>query len=113
MKRERLEFLRTAPTLYDLFFDASVAWRRMRMMPGLEHALECVYMAGALEAMGLALGYPGDDVRPRCMALQRQAADRLAELQGQRYGLVNLAPFRAVNGTLRRRARQHDKRFRD
>lgn len=113
MKRERLDFWRWVPTLRDLYFDSAIFGPTQRLTPALEHALETAYMTGALEALGLAMGYPGDDVRPRCLALQRQAAERLGELREKRYGVDNRTALNLANFTVRRRVRQHDKRFRD
>jgi hypothetical protein len=84
MKRERLDFHAIAPELRDLFFDWAIYGPSVRLTPALAFALETAYFAGALQTLGLAMGYPGDDVRVRCLALQRQAAERLAEIKADR-----------------------------
>jgi hypothetical protein len=113
MKRERLDFWRWMPTLRDLYFHASIFGPKQRLVPSLAAALEVCYMTGALEALGLAQGYQGDDCRVRCLALQKQAAERLAELRDVRYfddprGALNIA-----NRTVKWRMKQRDKRFND
>ena len=118
MKRERLDFHRAALQLRDLYWH-SLIWGvtrsgpRVRLVPCLAHALETAYMTGALEALGFAQGYPGDDVRIRCLALQRQAAQRLAELRETRddYGIHT--PENRANRTVKRRvSARGDHRYR-
>jgi hypothetical protein len=111
MKREKLDFWRWMPTLRDLYFHADIFGPRQRLVPSLAVALEICYMTGALESLGLAMGYPGDDCRLRCMALQRQAAERLAELREVRYFDDDITPLNVANRTVKWRRRQRDKRF--
>jgi hypothetical protein len=109
VKRERLDFWRWMPSLRDLWFD-SVVWKPgTRLVPPLEAALEIAFCTGALQALGVAMGYEGDDVRVRCLALQRQAAERLAELQAERNG--ERTPMNFANRTVKWRRRQKDQRF--
>jgi hypothetical protein len=112
MKRERLDFWRWMPTLRDLYFHADIFGPQRRLVPSLSVALEICYMTGALEALGLAQGYPGDDVRGRCLALQAQAAERLAELQKERFA-DDRSPVAFANRTVKWRRKQRDKRFSD
>jgi hypothetical protein len=110
MKRERIDFHRWSATLRDFYFDALIYGGKRTLLPAMEHALEIAYMTGALDSLGLAMGHPGDDIRTRALALQRQAAERLGELRDKRHGNDNRTPFNLANRTTRRRARQHDKR---
>jgi hypothetical protein len=110
MKRDRLDFNAVTPNLRDAFWHASIMGPRQCLVPALAHALETAFMAGVLEALGMAQGYPDDDIRGRCLALQRQAADRLAELRETRHD-GRLTKIDNANRTVARRTRQYEKRF--
>jgi hypothetical protein len=111
MKRERPDFWRWMPTLRDAYFHAAIFGAHRLLVPCLAHALEVSYMAGALDVLGLAQGYNDDDVRGRCLALQRQAAERLGELRESRDDYGQNTPLNRANRTVKRRIRQRERRF--
>jgi hypothetical protein len=113
MKRERLDFWRWMPTLRDLYFHADIFGPKQRLVPCLSDALEIAFMTGALQALGLGMGYCDDDIRGRCLALQRQAAERLAELREVRYFGDPRGPMNVANRTVKWRRKQRDRRFSD
>jgi hypothetical protein len=114
MKREKLDFWRYAPQLRDLFFHADIYGPRQILTPALAWAVEISYYVGCLDCLGLAMGYPGDDIRGRCLALQRQASERLAELREMSHAYCpdGITNFDHANHTVKRRNGQRDKRFR-
>ena len=96
-------------------FHAYIFGVHSRLVPCLQHALEVAYMSGALDALALGMGYADDDIRTRCLALQRQAAERLGELQESRDDFGKHSALNSANRTVRRRNKQrdqHDKRYR-
>lgn len=103
MKRERLDFYWRVPQMRDLFWHSAIIGPKQRLAPCLAHALETAYMVGALDALGLAQGYCDDDVRLRCLALQRQAAQRIAELKEARHEYGHNTPENRANRTVKRR----------
>lgn len=115
MKHQRLDFWRWMPTLRDLYFDADIFSPQARLIPCMADALEIAFMTGALQALGLGMGYCEDDIRGRCLALQRQAAERLGELKRIRHanGVNARPPLAFANRTVKWRKKQREKRFDD
>ncbi|WP_321947079.1 hypothetical protein [Paraburkholderia sp. J10-1] len=82
-RRELPGFRRRIPELAAVWWTSPVMGKHARLSPALAHALECAWLAGGLETLGAAMGWPGDDVRQRALSLQREAADRLAALRDE------------------------------
>lgn len=109
-RREPPGFQRRLPELAALWFDSTVTGKRYQIAPPLAHALECAWLAGGMEMLGAALGWPGDDVRVRSLELQRQAADRLADLKQEEKHVYREKPLTLANSEIARRLRKSRER---
>ncbi|TDG02090.1 hypothetical protein E1N52_41610 [Paraburkholderia guartelaensis] len=106
MRREPKGFYRRVPELNAVWFDSVITGKRHNLSRPLATALETAWLAGAMEVLGCALGWPGDDVRARALALQRQAADRLAEIRDRdREANLQDSALTRANGEVKRRVR--------
>lgn len=106
-RRERLDFWGDAPSMRDLYWHADVTGPKRTLTPVLAWAIEVAYMTGALQALGMAMGWPEDDCRVRALQLQEQAAERLAELQANK-DKVDEFPYSHADQRIRARARARD-----
>lgn len=103
-KREKLDFHDAEPSMRELYWHADVTGPRRTLTPVLAWALEAAYMTGALQALGMAMGWPEDDCRVRALQLQQQAAVRLGELQESK-GSIDEFPYSNADQRVKARAR--------
>jgi hypothetical protein len=107
-KRDRLDFRGDVPSMRDLYWHADVLGPKRTLTPVLAFAIEVAYMTGALQALGMAMGGPGDDCRARALVLQQQAAQRLAELRAEKDS-IDEYPYSAADQRIRARQQAHGK----